>query len=282
MNNEKVKNFGLLGYPLSHSLSPFIHSELLRIKGIDGGYRLYETPDESLAYEFNNTLINLSGFNVTIPHKTKIIPFLSKLSEKAELYGAVNTVEINDGVTIGHNTDCTGFLKSLELEGIELKGRVLVCGYGGVARMFAAESIMSGAEVTLGIRRESAKKAQALSYELESKLSASIGITLLGEAEGIYDIIINGTPVGMFPNALGCPVSDGVIMGASAVFDAVYNPYRTVLLRKAEEYGKKYINGLPMLVIQAAAAEEIWNSVKYTEEEIRRVIELTKEELNNE
>ncbi len=191
----------------------------------------------------------------------------------------MNTVKTSGGEITGYNTDYKGFLKSLELSDISLGGRALVCGCGGVSRMFAAESIIKGAEVTLGIREESRKKAEALRSELKSKLGGECKIALLSEIKTGFDIIINGTPVGMYPNISASPVNCGVIKKSCAVFDAVYNPYKTALIKTAQEYGIPCLNGLAMLVIQAAAAEEIWNGVKFSDGEIKTVIGLTEEEL---
>lgn len=139
-----MKKFGLTGFPLGHSMSPVIHKALFKINGMDASYELKEVHPDSFSQGVEE-LKKLNGFNVTIPHKTNIIPFLDGLSERAELFGAVNTVHNKDGVLTGYNTDCFGFLRALEMAGIELKGKVLLCGSGGVSRMFAFESVLAGA-----------------------------------------------------------------------------------------------------------------------------------------
>ena len=266
------KRYALTGYPLGHSLSPIIHKELFEISKTQGIYELLEIEPESLCDKIE-MLKKLSGFNVTIPHKSAIIPYLDKLSEKAALFGAVNTVEVKDGILTGHNTDCTGFLNALDSADIALEGRVLICGCGGVSRMFAFESALAGCEVTLAVREKSLEKCRVLQNELKEKLGAECSIVLLSDAGSGYNLIINGTPLGMFPNVDGCPLDRKTVESAKAVFDSIYNPYETVLLRYAREAGIKYQNGLSMLVWQAAAAQEIWNSVKFEEQEIQRVIE---------
>ena len=272
------KSFALIGYPLGHSLSSVIHSELFRIKETDADYSLIELEPECLASSFEK-LKKLNGFNVTIPHKTNIIPFLDELSEKAELFGAVNTVDIKQGKATGYNTDCIGFINALKGADIELGGDVLICGAGGVSRMFAFESALARANITFAVRESSLKKAEALKEELEEKLNAKSKIVLLNEAGRDYDLIINGTPAGMFPNVNSCPLSEETVKSSKAVFDAIYNPRKTLLLKYAEQAGIKYQNGLSMLVWQAAAAEEIWNNIKFDEKDIEKVIQITDRKL---
>ena len=268
----KDKDFALIGYPLGHSLSPQIHSELFKSADINADYKLIEIKPEKLNSSFEE-LKKLGGFNVTIPHKTNIIPLLDELSDKARLFGAVNTVEFKDGRAIGHNTDCIGFLRALESAGIELSGNVLICGCGGVSRMFAFESALKGCNITFGVRESSLEKCKKLCAELEEKLGAKSNIVFLDNAGEGYDLIINGTPVGMFPKVESCPLERKTVESSKAVFDSIYNPNETVLLSYARQAGIKYQNGLSMLVWQAVAAEEIWNGVRFESEEIGRTIE---------
>ncbi|MBQ9530595.1 MAG: shikimate dehydrogenase [Eubacterium sp.] len=271
-NNKK---YGLIGFPLGHSLSPVIHKELFALTGEKGDYELIEIEPEKLKNSFEN-LKKLDGFNVTIPHKTNIIPFLDALSTKAELFGSVNTVEFNNGKAIGHNTDCIGFLKALETAGIELKGRVLICGCGGVSRMFAFESALAGAEITFAIRKSSLEKCKLLCEELREKLKAESKIVFLDNAGENYDLIINGTPSGMYPNVENCPLKRKTVESSKAVFDSIYNPYETVLLKYARQANIKYQNGLSMLVWQAAKAQEIWKGFQFEEEKVEEVIKKLK------
>ncbi len=276
---RQEKSFGLIGNPLGHSLSPFIHKELFKIAGISADYELYEADENELVLLYKNTLSALTGFNVTIPHKQNIIPLLDSLSGRARLFGSVNTV-YNDGEkATGYNTDCIGFLRSLEGAGIELEGSVLILGCGGVARTFAFESVIAGAEVTLAVRRTGFEKATKLKNEIKEKLNSDVKIAFLDKIDSGYDLIINATPVGMFPKTDASPLEKEAVLKSKAVFDAIYNPQETLLIKYAKEGGLKYLNGLPMLVWQAAAAEEIWNGVKFTEQEVERVIELTRKEL---
>ena len=281
MISEK-KRFGLIGYPLGHSISPQIHSELFKLSGVVGEYGLFEIEKEKLESSFENGLKKLDGFNVTIPYKTEIIPLLDRLSPRAGIFGNVNTVFFEDGKAVGYNTDCIGFLRALSYAGIEIKGDVLVIGCGGVARTFVTECILAEANVTVAIRPSSEKKAEAFRADTKKRLNKDIEIKLLSEIDRGYDLIINATPVGMYPNVSDCPIGEDVIKSSAAVFDAIYNPLETELLRLAKKHGVKCSNGLSMLVWQAAVAEEIWNDVEFEKDDIAYVIKCAEEYLKNE
>ena len=263
------KEYALIGFPLGHTKSPEIHKLLMERANIDGEYSARELAPESLAEA--EWLRELDGYNITIPHKSAIIPYLDKLDKKAALYGAVNTVKNEKGKSVGYNTDCEGFLRSLKSAGIKLKGRVLILGCGGVSRMFAYESVLHGADVTIAARN--AEKALALKKEIKEKTKKDCRIITLSTASGEYDLIVNGTPVGMYPKVDDCPIGREVVERAGAVFDAIYNPSETLLLRYAKEAGVKALNGLPMLVWQAAVAEEIWNNTRFSNDDINSIIE---------
>lgn len=273
-----MEKFGLIGYPLGHSMSPVIHRELFKINGIDASYELMQIHPDDLS-DGIGTLMNFKGFNVTIPHKTQIISFLDKLSDRAELFGSVNTVFNDNGTKIGYNTDCFGFLRAMEMAGIKLGGNVLLCGSGGVSRMFAFESVMAGASLTLAVRDFDIPAAENIAQEIRQKLERDVTVKNLDSIDGDYDILINGTPVGMFPKSDACVLPKEQVQRCSAVFDAVYNPLETLLVSYAKEAGAKYSNGLPMLVWQAAVAQEIWLGVKFTDEQIKSVIDITEREL---
>ncbi len=259
-------------------MSPVIHRELFKIKNIDAGYELKEISPENLTGAFD-LLKEYDGFNVTIPHKTGIIPCLDKLSDRAELFGAVNTVDVKDGRAEGHNTDCYGFLRALDMAGITLGGKALVCGSGGVSRMFAFESVLAGADLTIAVRDDDIKAAELIREEIKDRLSKDVQVKRLDEIDGEYDILINGTPVGMFPKTDACVLPKEKVQKCKAVFDAVYNPRETMLIKYAKEAGIKCSNGLPMLVWQAAVAQEIWFGVKFETEDIRNVLNITEREM---
>lgn len=274
---QKLK-YGLIGYPLGHSMSGVIHRELFRLSGVDAGYDMVEIAPGDMDRVFD-IMCEYRGFNVTIPHKINIIPHLDRLSDRAELFGAVNTVDVADDGVTGHNTDCVGFLRALDMADINLGGRVLLCGSGGVARMIAFESVLAGADLTIAVRPEDITAANVLKSEIEKKTGSSCNVILLSETEGGYDLVVNGTPVGMYPNTDACPVDKAVIQSSRAAFDVIYNPLETRFITYAKEAGLKCSGGLSMLVWQAAVAEEIWNGVKFSHDDIQKVIDITGKEL---
>lgn len=183
-------------------------------------------------------LRQLDGFNVTIPYKQQIIPFCAQLDDTAKRYGAVNVVDCKNG-GVGYNTDCVGFLRSLE--GIPLKGEVLVAGAGGVGRMFAVESARHGARVTLAVRQSSIERALELQREMEREIpgAAARVVTLdsLPQEEARYRWLINATPAGMYPKVDDMPLDPSVLPRCENVFEAIYNPVQTKLMRLAQQVG---------------------------------------------
>ncbi len=276
--NTQIPGFGLLGHPLGHSMSPFIHQALFALSGRPQPYALHDVAPEDLKTQVPKLLAG-QGFNITIPYKVEIIPFLTQLSEKAGLYQSVNTVEIKDGRYIGHNTDVDGFLHGIRSLGVELsQGPVLMLGSGGVANMIATEVVLAGSPLTIAVRKEDVKQAAALKERLlKIKPEAEITTCLLDEPNGSYRLLVNATPVGMYPNTQSCPVTPEIIRQAEAVFDLVYNPFETQLVQTAKSLGLPAGGGLSMLVWQAAVAHEIWFGDSFTDQQIQQVILQAKE-----
>ena len=276
--NTQIPGFGLLGHPLGHSMSPFIHEALFALSGHPQPYALHDVAPDDLKNQVPHLLAG-QGFNITIPYKVEIIPFLTQLSEKAELYQSVNTVEIKDGRYIGHNTDVDGFLHGIRSLGVELsQGPVLMLGSGGVANMIATEVVLAGSPLTIAVRKEDVKQAAALKERLlKIKPDAEITTCLLDEPNGSYRLLVNATPVGMYPNTQSCPVTPEIIRQAEAVFDLVYNPFETQLVQTAKSLGLPAGGGLSMLVWQAAVAHEIWFGDSFTDQQIQQVILQAKE-----
>ena len=276
--NTQIPGFGLLGHPLGHSMSPFIHQALFALSGRPQPYALHDVAPEDLKTQVPKLLAG-QGFNITIPYKVEIIPFLTQLSEKAGLYQSVNTVEIKDGRYIGYNTDVDGFLHGIRSLGVELsQGPVLMLGSGGVANMIATEVVLAGSPLTIAVRKEDVKQAAALKERLlKIKPEAEITTCLLDEPNGSYRLLVNATPVGMYPNTQSCPVTPDIIRQAEAVFDLVYNPFETQLVQTAKSLGLPAGGGLSMLVWQAAVAHEIWFGDSFTDQQIQQVILQAKE-----
>ncbi len=267
------RKFALIGHPLGHTLSPMIHERLFELSGRGGSYETADIPENELK---NNTprLSGLCGYNVTIPYKVEIIPFLSHLDETAKRYGAVNCVSNKNGASVGYNTDCIGFLRSLEAESLSLSGRVLLLGCGGAGRMMAIESILHGANLTVAVRNPE-KAAEIVSAAKAISPKSKISFTSFDEIDGEFDLCINSTPVGMFPNCDQSPIDEKTVSKCGAVFDAVYNPAPTRLTEMFLKQGKTAVGGGAMLVWQAVAAHEIWDGSRYRGEDIAALIEET-------
>lgn len=266
-----MEKYTLIGHPIGHSMSPFIHKMLFEMSDRQADYDCTDISPENLS-EMIKEINKLKGYNITIPHKISVIPFLDELDETAKRYGAVNCVVNNNGVMRGYNTDCKGFVRSAEE--LELGGKILLVGCGGVGRMIAIETALKGADITIAIMPRHINMVNTLISEIETiSPLTKVRYVMTDEIDGEYDLLINATPVGMYPNSDNCPVSDEVISKCKSVFDVIYNPVKTQLVKKAEAMGKKAVGGMAMLVLQAVEAHEIWNGDKYTNEQIAEIIE---------
>lgn len=266
-----MQKYTLIGYPLGHSMSPMIHERLFAAKNREASYDLTEISPEELSAKAQS-LKEFKGFNVTIPHKQSIIPFLDEIGGSAKRYNAVNCVVNENGRLIGYNTDCDGFTDSVK--DFPMDGKVLLIGCGGVGRMMAVEAVLHGADLTIGIRPSSTEKAAALTKEiLEMKPDAKVRTVLTADIDESFDVILNSSPVGMYPQTNACPVSDSLIEKCSYVYDVIYNPVETVLVKKAKAMGKTAVGGCAMLVLQAVKAHELWDGDLYTEEQVQNIID---------
>lgn len=277
-----TKKFAVIGHPIGHTMSPFIHNRLFKLSGIEAEYTKLDIAPENLADEYKNVLSKLDGYNITIPHKQNIIPLIDEIDEKAKMYGSVNTVANIDGVAKGYTTDPDGFLKALDAAGIALDGRVVILGCGGVARTMAYEVVLKGLPLLFAVRKEDVEIAKSLCSEIENTVKgAKVSFCLIDELEGDIDVLVNATPLGMFPKVDIQPVSDSVINRCASVFDAVYNPLETVLIKKALANGAKAVGGMSMLVWQAVVAHEKWDGSVYDKDDIAKLCIDSAEELKN-
>lgn len=267
--------FGLVGHPVFHSISPFIHSRLFELSKIPADYRLFDINPNDLSDSLP-FLNSLCGYNVTIPHKQRIIPFLDALCDKADLYKCVNTVK-NSGSSVGFNTDANGFLSALSFEKINLSGNVAILGCGGVARIFCFESVLRGCNVTLASRNQSIGHAERLAADVKIATGKAVHLTSIDKLPQNIDLLINATPVGMFPNISQMPIADADLKNCKAVFDAVYNPIETLLMKKSRNNGAKVASGMSMLVFQAVFAHKIWTGATFSDADIFQLILDSKE-----
>ena len=247
-----VPVYGVVGSPIGQSLSPPMHEAAFRRLGIEAAYLPFAVPPPELAdFLVAARLSGVGGLNVTIPLKRAALPLLDALDDDARRIGAVNTIIPMNGGFLGANTDWIGAVRSLE-EAVPLAGRrATVLGAGGSARAVLYGLTRAGAEPVVISRDD--RKAAALADEMGVRHAPW---TSLDQAQG--DILVNTTPVGMAPDREGCPAPDAAIAAHEVVFDLVFHPEKTRLLRKAAGLGKRTVPGLRMLVLQAAAAFERW------------------------
>ncbi len=265
------ENYAVIGHPIGHTMSPFIHTGLFKLQNKEVEYKVLDIIPENLGMEFSSVLKNLNGFNITIPHKEAIMPLIDETDSSAVKYSAINCVACRNGKTVGCSTDAFGFTKALESAGVELSGKVLVLGSGGAARTLTREAADCGAEVTIAVRSGSIKKAEALKKWIQSN-NGRAETCLISEVNDCFDLCVNATPVGMYPNTDAAVLTEEQLKCCSALFDAVYNPEKTKLISMAEGLGIKTVGGMAMLVWQAVKAHEFWYGAEFNTADIEQLI----------
>lgn len=269
------RKFAILGETLKHTMSPPIHKRLFELKNRDFEYEILEVPQGEL-YKNYSYLNSLAGYNITIPYKVDIIANLDRLDYSAQRYNSVNCVVNRDGKKIGYNTDCDGFLRTVRAMKIDFTGRILLIGCGGVGRMMAIEAALAGADLYIAVLEQDKPLARQVEKEVKAMMP-NARITIVKNTQiptdKEYNLLMNACPVGMYPKVENCPASDDVIRASQAVFDVIYNPRETLLMKKAKAMGKKAVGGMAMLVWQAVSAHEIWDGDRYTEREVQQIID---------
>lgn len=239
-----MRHFGLIGRELGHSFSAKFFNAKFQSEKIDADYKLFEIDSIIKLGELLGRN-QLDGFNVTIPYKESIVPYLDDLTDEAREIGAVNCVEIRNGKLIGHNTDITGIEASLHWLEADERCKALVLGTGGASKAVQYALRKRGVEFKVVSRDQSRGD---VTYE-----------NLTAEIIAEHKLIINTTPVGMYPNVDEAPAIDFEAIGSEhRIFDLVYNPAQTELLRRAEECGAQTMGGMLMLQTQAIASWHIW------------------------
>ena len=263
MITGKTQNLGVIGWPIAHSLSPVLQNAAIVKAGLDYNYTALPVAPEKLAEAVTGLkALNYRGWNVTIPHKTNIMPLLDGIDEDARIIGAVNTVVNDAGRLKGFNTDCRGFMGALTKRQVVLKGeKVVLLGAGGAARAVIWGLIKAGAnEVVLGVRNPA--KAEPLATEFSQYGKVTVHHWESDAfAQNLTDcvLLVNTTPLGMTPKVETCPPVEWSNVNPSAVvYDIIYTPAETLFLRQAREHGHLTINGEEMLAGQGAAALQMW------------------------
>jgi shikimate dehydrogenase len=261
----KTRICGVIGDPVEHTMSPVMQNAAFGKLGLDYLYVPFRVRKEDLAQAVDGVrALNIVGLNVTIPHKVSIIPMLDGLDPLAEKIGAVNTIVNDNGNLRGYNTDADGFLRALLEHEVEPMGKnVVVLGAGGASRAISYTLAERNAHLTILNRQLELDWAEALAqriYHDFGKEPRVLELSFEGLASALVraDMLINATAVGMSPNSGETPVPAQLLRPDLVVFDAVYTPIKTRLLKEAEAAGARTIRGIDMFVWQGALAFEKW------------------------
>ncbi len=280
---HNTKIVGVIGHPIKHSFSPFIHNLSFELNKLDYVYLPFDVPIESLKDSVKGIVaLGIKGFNVTIPHKEKILFYLNQVSEEASIIGAVNTVINENGVLSGYNTDVLGVYESLLPYKDEIAGEVVtVFGAGGAARsvIYALIRYFKVGQINIINRTEQIAESLKEYFNTKMMFNAIKSFELFPPdlVTTVYDskLIINTTSVGMFPKVDDAifTLSDSFRKGQIA-FDVVYNPPKTKFLKIASRKGAKTVSGLKMFVEQASKSFELWTNTAMPKDKVEKALEL--------
>jgi shikimate dehydrogenase len=263
----KTKVCGIIGDPIEHTMSPVMHNAAFKALGLDYAYLPFRVRPEELKNAIAGLkALGIAGLNVTIPHKVAVIPLLDEMDMLAGKMGAVNTIVNKGGKLTGYNTDAPGFLQALRSKAIEPDNKkMVILGAGGAAKGICF--VLAEAGANLVILNRTLSRAEELASQMGKFYSKGIKAMALDEAnlekalDGA-DVLVNTTSVGIMPDVDLTPVPAGLLKPGITVFDIVYNPLETRLLREAKAAGARTIDGLDMLVWQGALALEMWTGQK--------------------
>lgn len=276
--DSKTKLYAVIGDPIAHSLSPIFQNYFIKQRDMNAIYIPLRITADTLGGSLDVLRNNFMGFNVTIPHKENIMRYLDRIDPPAAEYGAVNTVKVVGDKLIGYNTDGIGFTRSIGDVDINLKRkRVLLLGAGGAARVIASEVIKSGGNLTIANRNTD--RGESLKRELQKFYDVDIDAAGLEDISTSFDAVINSTSVGMYPDTDELPINPDVLRDAELVYDVIYNPPKTELLRFGKKFGAGTANGLPMLIYQGLKSFEIWTEEKATHSEEEEIYKMLKSKI---
>ena len=260
--------------PIKHSISPFIHNSAFEATNTNGVYLAWEVDAAELAETVANIRrYQMYGINLSMPYKEQVIPYLDQLSEEACLIGAVNTVVNREGTLIGYNTDGKGFFKSLPSFKISKK-RLVLLGAGGAAKAILAQAILDGvSQISVFVRSSSMEKTRSYLEKIQNATGFRVDLFALEDVQDLQDsitqadLLVNATSVGMDGSSQPIPTSI-VLPEKLLVADVIYQPFETPFLKWAKEQGNQSINGLGMLLYQAAEAFELWTGKEMPTDQI--------------
>ena len=260
--------------PIKHSISPFIHNSAFEATNTNGVYLAWEVDATELAETVANIRrYQMFGINLSMPYKEQVIPYLDQLSEEACLIGAVNTVVNREGTLIGYNTDGKGFFKSLPSFKISGK-RMVLLGAGGAAKAILAQAILDGvSQISVFVRSSSMEKTRPYLEKIQNATGFRVDLFALEDVQDLQDsitkadLLVNATSVGMDESSHPIPTSI-VLPEMLLVADVIYQPFETPFLKWARNQGNQSINGLGMLLYQAAEAFELWTGKEMPTDQI--------------
>ena len=260
--------------PIKHSISPFIHNSAFEATNTNGVYLAWEVDATELAETVANIRrYQMYGINLSMPYKEQVIPYLDQLSEEVCLIGAVNTVVNREGTLIGYNTDGKGFFKSLPSFKISRK-RLVLLGAGGAAKAILAQAILDGvSQISIFVRSSSIEKTRPYLEKIQNATGFRVDLFALEDVQDLQDsitqadLLVNATSVGMDGSSQPIPTSI-ILPEKLLVADVIYQPFETPFLKWARNQGNQSINGLGMLLYQAAEAFELWTGKEMPTDQI--------------
>ena len=271
MKHAQSKVIGIFGYPVQHSKSPIMHNYVFDKLEMNYHYiPFHATPDKLQASIEGFKALGFHGANVTLPYKSKVMPFLDEVSELASLTESVNTLYWKDGKLRGTTTDGYGALRNLKAHDVDIDGKhVAILGNGGSARALAFQLAKDGKDVKITIVSRKRGRGMMLSDQInnyKANISTSTIFEEFSKIKEDIDLIINTTPIGLFPEVDAMPVEADDLLEKHIVYDIVYNPLQTKLLQTAASKGCKTVTGIGMLIYQGMKSFEYWTDQEAPED----------------
>jgi len=265
--NTKTFLYGIIGKPIGHSLSPYLHNYLFQYYKLNAVYLAFETDDVKNAIAGMKSL-GIQGFSVTIPNKVSVLEYLDELDESVKIVGAVNTIKNNNNFLIGYNTDVFGVFKSFQIHNVDCNNKkIVIIGSGGACRAVIS-ALISNYKISeikiLGIKLDEINDLLNLIKLFSNTYSSGYIINDISLKNSLFDadIIINTSPIGMSPKIDESPIPFDLLPDNKIVFDVVYNPIKTKLLQFAEQKKCKIISGLDMFKFQAQKQFQIFSNIE--------------------
>lgn len=281
--NGKTQTCGLIGNPVEHTLSPVIHNTLAELTGKNLVYVPFLVKQDLKQAVEGAFALSVTGLNVTIPYKEKVIPFLTGMDELAAKIGAVNTLVRGENGYTGYNTDMPGLYRAMQSDGVMVDGKeVIILGAGGVARAVAV--MLSNKASHIYILNRTLQKAAEIAEEVNGyakrKMATAMALSEYGMLPDGKYVVIQATNIGMYPDTGKAVIEEDAFYDkVSTGYDLIYNPGKTLFMKKTEQAGAKAYNGLKMLLFQGIIAYELWNDCRIPEDMAEQVYKIVKESL---